>query len=565
MASSKPLGVTAPISDKLPTDAEKRYSDSLIEELRRQKTFESPSDTQLRHKVLESLQTICNVFVQKIAKIKKPKNEALIRNARGKIFTYGSFRLGVFGPGSDIDTLVVAPEYVLRDDYFQYFPDLLLELAPKGSITDLAVVRDAFVPIIKFEYSGISIDLIFSRIIQTQLSPDLDLKDVNLLRGLDEPELRSLNGTRVTDEILSLVPEQSTFKLALRTIKLWAQRRAVYANIMGFPGGVAWAMLVARVCQLYPKAAVSVVVMKFFKIYKEWQWPQPVLLKPVEDGPLPVRVWNPKIYPPNRYDLMPVITPAYPSMCATYNVTRSTMGIIQKEIERGLDLTLEIMEGKRPWSDMFIKHTFFTKDYKYYMSVISASKTEEHQKIWSGWIESRVRLLVSKLERAPGILHARPFVKSFERRHKCTSDEQLRLVQDGSLDFLAARKKDDEPTDKPNTDEATAKTNDGETTNADIEVFTTTQYIGLELNPDVKSLELSYVVQEFKGMCEAWDRYNTELKDEVSLSVQSLAEDLFEPGEKRPPKPKKGAKKRAAAEDQPPPAKRQHSSVAAAG
>jgi poly(A) polymerase len=55
MASSKPLGVTAPISDKLPTDAEKRYSDSLIEELRRQKTFESPSDTQLRYAPPKSL------------------------------------------------------------------------------------------------------------------------------------------------------------------------------------------------------------------------------------------------------------------------------------------------------------------------------------------------------------------------------------------------------------------------------------------------------------------------------------------------------------------------------
>ena len=39
---------------------------------------------------------------------------------------------------------------------------------------------------------------------------------------------------------------------------------------------------------------------------------------------------------------------------------------------------------------------------------------------------------------------------------------------------------------------------------------------------DVKSLELSYAVQEFKGICEAWDRYSTELKDEVSLSVQSV-------------------------------------------
>lgn len=169
-------------------------------------------------------------------------------------------------------------------------------MAPPGAITDLTVVTDAFVPIIKFEYSDISIDLIFSRIIQKQIAPDFDnLKDSSLLRGLDEAELRSLNGTRVTDEILALVPEESTFKLALRAIKLWAQRRAVYANIMGFPGGVAWAMLVARVCQLYPKAATSVIVNKFFLVIGQWRWPQPVLLKPIGSGPLPVRVWNPKV------------------------------------------------------------------------------------------------------------------------------------------------------------------------------------------------------------------------------------------------------------------------------
>lgn len=322
MSSDQVYGVTPPISLVLPTEQEKRVSDALIEELRREKTFESPSDTQkrlvqkttnkvshvvkltslvfffflIRYQVLESLQQICDEFVKKVAREKEPKNDILIKNARGKVFTYGSFRLGVFGPGSDIDTLVVAPKYVTRDDYFKYFPELLVSMAPKDAITDLAVVTDAFVPIIKFEYSGISIDLIFSRIIQKQLSPDLtDLKDSGLLRGLDEAELRSVNGTRVTDEILSLVPEQSTFRLALRAIKLWAQRRAVYANIMGFPGGVAWAMLVARVCQLYPKAATSVIVNKFFLVMSQWRWPQPVLLKPIESGPLPVRVWNPKV------------------------------------------------------------------------------------------------------------------------------------------------------------------------------------------------------------------------------------------------------------------------------
>lgn len=71
--------------------------------------------------------------------------------------------------------------------------------------------------------------------------------------------------------------------------------RAIYANVMGFPGGVAWAMLVARVCQLYPQATGSVIIGKFFRIIGKWGWPQPVVLKTIEDGPLQVRVWNPKV------------------------------------------------------------------------------------------------------------------------------------------------------------------------------------------------------------------------------------------------------------------------------
>ena len=71
--------------------------------------------------------------------------------------------------------------------------------------------------------------------------------------------------------------------------------RAIYANIVGFPGGVAWAMLVARVCQLYPHATSSVIMGKFFRIMNKWAWPQPVLLKPIEDGPLQMKVWNPQV------------------------------------------------------------------------------------------------------------------------------------------------------------------------------------------------------------------------------------------------------------------------------
>lgn len=70
--------------------------------------------------------------------------------------------------------------------------------------------------------------------------------------------------------MLSLVPDVNTFRDSLRTIRLWAKRRGIYSNLLGFPGGVAWALMTARICQLYPTASASTVVSKFFPIYYQW-------------------------------------------------------------------------------------------------------------------------------------------------------------------------------------------------------------------------------------------------------------------------------------------------------
>jgi poly(A) polymerase len=102
---------------------------------------------------------------------------------------------------------------------------MLEKMSPPGSIEEIICVSDAHVPIIKLEYSGISIDLIFTPLPVSSVPESLDLKDKTLLRGLSETDLRSINGTRVTDEILSLVPQVKSFRLALRAIKLWAQRK----------------------------------------------------------------------------------------------------------------------------------------------------------------------------------------------------------------------------------------------------------------------------------------------------------------------------------------------------
>merc|ERR1719494_1626938 len=132
------------------------------------------------------------------------------------------------------------------------------------------------------QFCGIEIDLLFARLALPEIPPDLNLLDEMLLKNLDPKCVRSLNGCRVTDEILHLVPNRETFRLTLRAIKLWAKARGIYSNVLGFLGGVSWAMLVARTCQLYPNAAASTLLQKFFLVFLKWQWPQPVLLKKPE-------------------------------------------------------------------------------------------------------------------------------------------------------------------------------------------------------------------------------------------------------------------------------------------
>lgn len=283
----------APDDSFLYTLAEISFSSGL--QLAQSSSFHfADSSLPVRYVVLDSLKSIAKEFVKQVCRA-QGLPEHVVNGAGATILTFGSFRLGVFGPGSDIDTLVVGPKYVQRAEFFERFPDLLVKHAPEGAITGLTAVPGAFVPVLKFEYSGISIDLVYSRLDLATIPDNLSLLDDNLLRGLEMTDISTLNGNRVTDEILELVPQPATFKTALRAIKLWAQRRGIYANIVGFCGGVAWAMLLARVCQLYPKATSSTIVLKFFRVMGNWNWPLPVQLKHADKIDLNLKVWNPKV------------------------------------------------------------------------------------------------------------------------------------------------------------------------------------------------------------------------------------------------------------------------------
>jgi len=88
----------------------------------------------IRELVLGRVAAVVKKFVRTVS-ISRGLSEAAANAAGGKIFTFGSYRLGVHGPGDDIDTLCVVPKHVSRDDFFEVFEPMLREVEGAAEIS----------------------------------------------------------------------------------------------------------------------------------------------------------------------------------------------------------------------------------------------------------------------------------------------------------------------------------------------------------------------------------------------------------------------------------------------
>ncbi|KAK9817001.1 hypothetical protein WJX72_008108 [[Myrmecia] bisecta] len=383
-------------------EADEKQSGSLQQCLEAAQLFESREESTQREEVLGKLDRIAKQWVQQVSEV-VGLSESLQAESNAKILTFGSYRLGVHGPGSDIDTLCVGPRHVTREGHFFGTDPFCLQyiLSQCPEVEELHPVVDSYVPVIKMKFGGISIDLLYASLAMAIIPDKLDIMTNSILRNMDEQSVRSLNGCRVTDTILSNVDCIPSFRTALRCIKLWAERRGVYSNVTGYLGGVNWAILVAYICKLYPRGAPSTIVSRFFRVYSQWRWPTPVMIRSIEkDLVLTLQVWDPRENYRDRAHLMPIITPSYPAMNSSYNVSASTLEVMQEEFARGERICSEILASPSDqvdWAKLLEPDNFFDK-YKNYLQVEVVAPNEEDFITWEGWVQSRLRQLVLKVE-----------------------------------------------------------------------------------------------------------------------------------------------------------------------
>jgi poly(A) polymerase len=398
----------SPVDDKKPTEAEQRQTEDLRSYIQSLNLYDSPEESIRKQNILGRLDEIVKIWVKK-ASLKEGFDDYRASQQNAKIYTFGSYRLGVHGPGSDVDTLCVGPRHILRTKHFFGKETYCLEniLSQLPEVTEVLPVPDSYVPLLKFTLSGISFDLLYAGLALDEIKDDLLLTDNNILRGIDESTARSLNGCRVTDTLLDLVPNRQGFILALKFIKEWAQWKGVCSNVSGYFGGVNWAISMAYTCLLYPTACAARLVSRFFHTLRSFPWPQALYLRSIQEESIGFKVWDKWKHAENimRNDswteCMPILTPAYPAMNSSFGVNLATREVILEELIHAEEICMRILlpESSYPteWYKLLEAYPLFEIFSNFLVINLSAPNWSDLKK-WNGLLQSKLRQLTNEIQ-----------------------------------------------------------------------------------------------------------------------------------------------------------------------
>lgn len=120
----KTLGMTSAISTAEPKPEDFLATTDLSKTLEPYNVFETEGELNHRMEILAKLNTLVKEWIRDVS-ISKNMPPQMADKLGGKIYTFGSYRLGVHHKGADIDALCVAPSNVDRTDYFASFIEIL--------------------------------------------------------------------------------------------------------------------------------------------------------------------------------------------------------------------------------------------------------------------------------------------------------------------------------------------------------------------------------------------------------------------------------------------------------
>ena len=229
-----------------------------------QKWHTQPEDETLGRVRAECLQGIQEV----LARYFEEKTEGM-GSARMKTFKslpckcilkqFGSSVFGGAGKDSDIDLLLSGfNELMSREE----FTSELVDYLKRSGAQNVVAVPLAKVPIVKMEFQGVQLDLLYCAMltpnpswIEALMKSKVPLAQVQAYLAdicnatYDKANNLSYLGLKTCTVMLEMIEDKRAFSCALRILKFWAKRRGIYGFNFGYLNGISLVIMLIKAQQ----------------------------------------------------------------------------------------------------------------------------------------------------------------------------------------------------------------------------------------------------------------------------------------------------------------------------
>eukprot|EP01029_Cantina_marsupialis_P024413 TRINITY_DN6283_c0_g1_i1.p1 TRINITY_DN6283_c0_g1~~TRINITY_DN6283_c0_g1_i1.p1 ORF type:complete len:520 (-),score=91.51 TRINITY_DN6283_c0_g1_i1:1582-3141(-) len=405
---------------------------------------------------LGELEKLLNIFLDKHSnnenldedhsQVTDGESNSVSHKPKVKLLMFGSYRLGVYDCESDLDTLCIIPRHCMsRSEFFEKLPSFLRNI---DDISNMLCVPSSFCPVLKFEFHGMKIDMLFCGVDEEIVDDSILLED-SILIGMEQPDIIALNGYRTTEKLISMMEEISRldlFRKLLRVIKSWSKSQGLYSNVLGFFGGINLALMAAFICETYYREErLDKLVFYFFRVFSRWEYNKILKLNPAIRLPSGTSIAM-KSYLPNTTDAFPILTPVFPTMNSFHNCNPVSWKIIMDCLKNADRICSGVISGRNDYSSLWSGRISDSVDNSTHFLLISlSSSSTEEMLAWRGYMETRMRRLFTDLSRLPQVLEIRPIPcwldsdESFLPHNRHESELLIALTCDMSEDVLFNR------------------------------------------------------------------------------------------------------------------------------
>lgn len=200
--------------------ADARFSEDIANGLLTAGKVVPDADQQRREQILTVLDRLGSLLVRRELDERRKTTISATEEAWVMVRMFGSSALQATVGGADLDTVMLLPDFVSRQTVFEKLPPLLREYA---SVDTVATVNGARVPLLKFEVSGVEVDLVVVLMSTNRPPTDVELRNESVFDVTAADSRLGLQGLRLALTLTALPTFNDAFRSALRGIKSWAK------------------------------------------------------------------------------------------------------------------------------------------------------------------------------------------------------------------------------------------------------------------------------------------------------------------------------------------------------